>query len=223
MFKEVTALPREKYQTLTEQMFYILLCLEEEQCGVDIMERVAAMTDGRVAIGPGTLYSLLESFLKEGFIRETKVEGRRRSYQITVRGQLLLQVDHMPLSAPDHKAGGQGGAQPDLYLLPGMQPEAVIVLPGQLPRAPGQPLYLPAQPKGAGKDQNPVYGRQQPQVVCQPLGDLEGDGDSPGQGQIVGPRLPDHGKKGGKILRHKTAGPGGDQLPQADGLIASFF
>ena len=24
-------MPREKYQTLTEQMFYILLCLEEEQ------------------------------------------------------------------------------------------------------------------------------------------------------------------------------------------------
>ena len=37
-------MPREKFQTLTEQMFYILLCLEEEQCGVDIMARVAAMT-----------------------------------------------------------------------------------------------------------------------------------------------------------------------------------
>ena len=44
-------MPREKYQTLTEQMFYILLCLEDEQCGVDIMARVAAMTEGRVAIG----------------------------------------------------------------------------------------------------------------------------------------------------------------------------
>ena len=51
---------REKYQTLTEQMFYILLCLTREQCGVDIMERVREMTEGRVVIGPGTLYSLLE-------------------------------------------------------------------------------------------------------------------------------------------------------------------
>lgn len=74
---------REKYQTLTEQMFYILLCLTREQCGVDIMERVREMTEGRVVIGPGTLYSLLESFQQEGFIRETKVEGRRRSYRIT--------------------------------------------------------------------------------------------------------------------------------------------
>ena len=27
---------REKFQTLTEQMFYILLCLRRECCGVDI-------------------------------------------------------------------------------------------------------------------------------------------------------------------------------------------
>ena len=54
---------REKFQTLTEQMFYILLCLRREQCGADIMERVPAMTGGRVSVGPGTLYNLLEQFL----------------------------------------------------------------------------------------------------------------------------------------------------------------
>lgn len=52
---------REKYQTLTEQMFYILLCLQNESCGVDIMKMVAELTDGRVMIGPGTLYSLLDN------------------------------------------------------------------------------------------------------------------------------------------------------------------
>ena len=31
---------REKFQTLTEQMFYILLCLQEECYGMDIMEKV---------------------------------------------------------------------------------------------------------------------------------------------------------------------------------------
>lgn len=30
---------REKFQTLTEQMFYILLCLQEECYGMDIMEK----------------------------------------------------------------------------------------------------------------------------------------------------------------------------------------
>lgn len=88
---------REKYQTLTEQMFYILLCLTREQCGVDIMERVREMTEGRVVIGPGTLYSLLERFQQEGFIRETKVEGRRRSYRITRRGRERLDQERQRL------------------------------------------------------------------------------------------------------------------------------
>ena len=84
---------REKFHTLTEQMFYILLALGSECCGVDIMERVSAMTEGRVAIGPGTLYSLLESFVAEGFIRETGVEGRKRSYILTLRGRLRLEEE----------------------------------------------------------------------------------------------------------------------------------
>jgi len=86
-------MPRAKFQTLTEQMFYILLCLQQECCGVDIMERVRQMTRDRVVIGPGTLYSLLESFQQEGFIQETRVEGRKRSYQITVRGKLRLEEE----------------------------------------------------------------------------------------------------------------------------------
>lgn len=84
---------REKFQTLTEQMFYILLCLQRECCGVDVMDRVHRMTGGRVVIGPGTLYSLLDSFQTEGFIRETRVEGRKRSYQITVKGRLRLEEE----------------------------------------------------------------------------------------------------------------------------------
>ena len=31
---------REQFQTLTEPMYYILLALTEECCGVDIMEKV---------------------------------------------------------------------------------------------------------------------------------------------------------------------------------------
>lgn len=84
---------REKFQTLTEQMFYILLCLRQECCGADIMEQAARMTAGRVVIGPGTLYSLLESFQQEGYIQETRVEGRKRSYQITVKGRLRLEEE----------------------------------------------------------------------------------------------------------------------------------
>ena len=82
---------REKFQTLTEQMFCILLCLREECCGMDIMERVRTITEGRVTIGPGTLYNLLENFQKACMIRETKVEGRKRSYILTNIGRQALE------------------------------------------------------------------------------------------------------------------------------------
>jgi len=87
-------MPREKFQTLTEQMFYILLCLRQECCGMDIMSRVEELTAGRVRVGPGTLYNLLEQFETAEFIRETKVEGRKRSYILTNKGKELLQGEY---------------------------------------------------------------------------------------------------------------------------------
>ena len=86
-------MPREKFHTLTEQMFYILLCLRKECCGMDIMEEVGRITDGRVSVGPGTLYNLLEQFLTAGMIRETKVEGRRKSYILTQKGAQTLREE----------------------------------------------------------------------------------------------------------------------------------
>ncbi len=88
---------REKFQTLTEQMFYILLCLRSECCGVDVMDAVKAMTGGRVIVGPGTLYNLLESFLQAGMIEETRVEGRKRSYRITAAGWAALETEYQRL------------------------------------------------------------------------------------------------------------------------------
>ena len=90
---------REKFSTLTEQMFYILLCLREECCGMDVMARVNELTGGRVAVGPETLYNLLEQFLAAGYIVETRAEGRRRSYQLTAEGETLLQNEVERLQA----------------------------------------------------------------------------------------------------------------------------
>lgn len=88
---------REKFHTLTEPMFYILLCLRQECCGADIMARITALTHGRVSVGPGTLYNLLDSFLRSGMIRETAVEGRKRSYLITAKGQETLEAEYRRL------------------------------------------------------------------------------------------------------------------------------
>ena len=90
---------RAKFQTLTEQMFYTLLCLKEECYGMDILDRVPAMTNQRVTVGSGTLYTLLEQFLEAEMIRETKVEGRRRSYILTDKGREMLEKECARLAA----------------------------------------------------------------------------------------------------------------------------
>lgn len=98
-------MPRVKFRTLTEQMFYTLLCLKEECYGMDILDKVPSMTNGRVNVGSGTLYTLLEQFLEAGMIRETKVEGRRRSYILTEKGQEMLkkEYDRICAQAADYR------------------------------------------------------------------------------------------------------------------------
>lgn len=92
-------MPREKFKTLTEQMFYVLLCLCKECYGMDILSEIPEMTGGRVTVGSGTLYNLLEQFLEAGMIRETKVEGRRRSYIITPKGRDRLDEEYVRIAA----------------------------------------------------------------------------------------------------------------------------
>lgn len=73
---------------LTEPMFYVLMSfLKNDMCGIDIMEFVERRTKGRVRLGPGTLYTLLAKFQDEKLIQETEVDGRKRTYRITIKGR----------------------------------------------------------------------------------------------------------------------------------------
>ena len=85
---------REQFQTLTEPMYYILLALTEECCGVDIMEKVRQISGGRVKVGPGTLYAMLSRFEENGVIWKTAEEGRRKSYIITDTGRQMLKDEY---------------------------------------------------------------------------------------------------------------------------------
>ena len=79
-------MPRAKFQTLTEQMYYILLCLSRENCGMDVMDQIPAMTGGRVRVGPGTLYNLLEQFVEAEMIRETRrICQQQKDYEAMFR------------------------------------------------------------------------------------------------------------------------------------------
>ena len=73
---------------LTEPMFYVLMSfLRRDMCGTEITEFVERRTSGRVRLGPGTLYTLLAKFQDEGFIQETEVDGRKRTYRLTDQGR----------------------------------------------------------------------------------------------------------------------------------------
>ena len=75
-------------------MYYTLLALTEECCGVDIMERVRALSHGRVLVGPGTLYAMLAKFEEKDIIRLTASDGRRKSYVITDAGKEELRKEY---------------------------------------------------------------------------------------------------------------------------------
>ena len=94
---EVKDLPREQYQTLTEQMYYILLALMEARCGVDISAKAMEISRRRIQVGPGTLYTLLGKFEEEKMIAEVRTEGRKRYYQITEKGLDMLKKEYQRL------------------------------------------------------------------------------------------------------------------------------
>lgn len=100
---------KEPLKVLTESMFYVLLSLQrQERCGAEIVQYVEGTTAGRVTLGPGTLYTILAKFEEEGLIRETAVEGRRRTYAITQRGRMLFhqELDRLRLCVADGEQEG---------------------------------------------------------------------------------------------------------------------
>jgi len=88
---------REQLKTLTEQMYYILLTLTEQQHGYGIMQEVERRTEGRVRIGAGTLYSLLSRFEEEDIIVQVSEENRRKTYVITDKGLSILRDEYQRL------------------------------------------------------------------------------------------------------------------------------
>lgn len=89
---------RKKLETLTEQMYYILLSLlEEPRHGYGIMQYVSRLTDGRVDIGAGTLYALLERFEREGLITLLEHQEGRKYYTISQQGRDALAAEQARL------------------------------------------------------------------------------------------------------------------------------
>ena len=74
---------------LTETIFYVLLALGAPLHGYGIMQRVNAMTAGRVALGAGTLYGALTNLTEKGWIRPLQgaADDRKKEYVISDAGR----------------------------------------------------------------------------------------------------------------------------------------
>jgi len=76
---------------LTPAMFHILLALaDRERHGYEIMREVDERTEGKVRIGPGTLYGSIKRMLQSGWIEELDErpspeddDERRRYYRLS--------------------------------------------------------------------------------------------------------------------------------------------
>ena len=84
---------RKVYVPMTETGFYILLCLQEEMHGYNIVQKVEKMTEGEIRISPGTMYGSLGKMEKDGLIKFIKEEEKRKIYHITDLGQEVLELE----------------------------------------------------------------------------------------------------------------------------------
>jgi DNA-binding PadR family transcriptional regulator len=90
-------MPKRKLDPLPAAAFQIMLALADADLhGYGIMRHVADQTAGRMRLGPGTLYSSIQSLLEEKLIEEIDpAEGkaaehyRRRVYRLSPAGRKL--------------------------------------------------------------------------------------------------------------------------------------
>ena len=86
-------MPKRKLDPLPSVAFQILLSLADEDLhGYGIMRQIEEQTSGRMRLGPGTLYSSIQTLLEEKLIEEIDIapgDERRRYYRLTPAGRQL--------------------------------------------------------------------------------------------------------------------------------------
>lgn len=81
------------YLPMTETMYYILLSLTKPNHGYGIILYVEQITQGRIRIGAGTIYSSLSRLEKDGLIKPYSEEERRKIFVINDIGLIVLKAE----------------------------------------------------------------------------------------------------------------------------------
>ena len=89
--------PARKFLPLSETTYLNLASLTEPRHGYGIMQDVETVSDGRVRLGPGTLYGALTNLLRQKLIRRCGETGagsdRRKVYALTALGEKVLVLE----------------------------------------------------------------------------------------------------------------------------------
>jgi DNA-binding PadR family transcriptional regulator len=94
-------MPKRKLDPLPSAAFHILLSLADEDLhGYGIMRQVEQQTNGKMRLGPGTLYSSIQALLENSLIEEVDgssklapADERRRYYRLTAAGRKLARSE----------------------------------------------------------------------------------------------------------------------------------
>jgi DNA-binding PadR family transcriptional regulator len=85
---------------MTPAVLHILLSLAaEDRHGLGIAADVKAFSQGRITLGPGTLYGTIKRLLDAGLVEDLgspspeEDDPRRRYYRITSRGRRALELE----------------------------------------------------------------------------------------------------------------------------------
>lgn len=97
----------EKETPLTEAFFYILLALRKPNHGYGVIQEVERLTNGRVVLGPGTLYGALQTMQKREWIRiysQDTESRKKKEYIITDLGKTAFEAEKRRLEELLHNA-----------------------------------------------------------------------------------------------------------------------
>lgn len=81
------------YIPMTETAFYILLALTEPRHGYGITKFVSELTEGRIKLGPGTVYGTLTKMQRDSLIAVYDDTEKKIVYEITETGRDILKAE----------------------------------------------------------------------------------------------------------------------------------
>lgn len=106
----------ESFLPVPQQTLHILLALSDGDAhGYGIMQDVAARTNGKIRLSPGTLYGAIKRLLEEGLITEVErrsalpgEDERRRYYRLTKLGRSVALAELARMEETLKQARGLG-------------------------------------------------------------------------------------------------------------------